>query len=757
MKKAYNRALLLFVAFFLYALAIVARAPGEVDSLEAIILHQVNATSSPDTSTIKLINGLSHRLLKGDLEKAQSYALQGIELAKKIAYAKGEAVAHQRLGDVHKAKNEFDQAIESYTISADLFERCKLFTSQGYVLGEIGGIYKNLGSFESALKYHFSSAKAKERDDDYGGLGYTYDLIGIIYSDQKMFDQALQYHNKAVEIKKQIDNKKGLAFTLDQIGRIYRHKQLYDTALTYHLLASEIKKEIGNDMGLAYTYDQIGRTYRAQEDYDRALEFHEKASVIKERIGNKKGLAYTFDHIGKIYLDLEKHELAIAYQTKAAEIKKDIGNLNGLAISLLNIGHSYVVNNKYYKGIQYLEEALKYAKALKSKTITKDIYLEFSKCYEAMRDFELSLIYYNRYSNIKDSIISEESIRQIADMQTKYNTEKKERELQISELELTNNRAELRTSNLIVASLAFGLVLIVALSAFVYKNFRQKKKANLLLETKNLAITKQSSIIESRNKKITDSIDYAKRIQEALLANRSKLSEYFKDSFILYKPKDIVSGDFFWIKQMNGTILFAVADCTGHGVPGAFMSIVCNNVLNVVTNDLSTVSPAKILEATNDELINRLQKKQTPDPQNPRPSNLDVKDGMDIALCSVDLKNRVLHYAGAHNPIYLIRNDKLIETKGNKLFIGNNVGVTFTDHTIPLEAGDCLYLFSDGFADQKGGPNNKKFYYQPFQELLVSIQQKGMEEQEEHLHEVIVNWVDGKEQIDDIIVLGVKV
>lgn len=757
MNMAYYRTHVLLAAIFLNSFATTADSANSLDSLEALIIYQLSFQTTADTSTVNLINEYAKRLLKPDISRSHSYALKGITLASEISYVKGEAVARQAMGDVYRAQNQFDKAIESYNKSSVLFESSQLFSQQGYVLGEIGNIYRNTGSYESALKYHFSSATAKESSKDSIGLGYTYDLIGAIYSDQTMYDQALEYHNKAAKIKEEIKNDKGLAFTLDQIGRIYRHKELYDKALTYHLKASGIKMEIGNDKGLAYTYDQIGRTYRAQGNYDLALEFHEKASEIKERIGNRKGLAYTFDHIGKIYLDMEKPQLAIAYQIKAAEIKKEIGNMSGLAISLLNIGHSYIAYKKYRKAIQYLTDALEQAKAVESKTIIRDVYLELSKCYRQMGEFETSLKFFSSYSDIKDTILSGEGIRQIAEMQTKYGTEKKEKELLISDLELKKKKAELKTSKIILGSFALGFILILVLSVVVYRNLREKKKANLLLEEKNHAITKQSEIIESRNKKITDSIDYAKRIQEALLANRSNLSNYFEESFLLHKPKDVVSGDFFWIKQMDETILFAVADCTGHGVPGAFMSIICNNILNEISSSLESVLPGNILKATNNELIKRMQPKQANGDVSAQTTSWQVKDGMDIALCSLNKKSLVLHYAGAHNPLYLLRNGDLIETKADKAFIGSQPDIEFTNHEIPLESGDFLYLFTDGFADQRGGPSDKKFYYQPFQDMLQQIHQTETDEQRTHLDNVVTDWIGGNEQIDDIIVFGLKV
>ena len=263
-------------------------------------------------------------------------------------------------------------------------------------------------------------------------------------------------------------------------------------------------------------------------------------------------------------------------------------------------------------------------------------------------------------------------------------------------------------------------------------------------------IRDKNTIIEQKNKDITDSINYAKRIQHAILSDKEELKEKLPESFILFKPKDIVSGDFYWFSQQDNAIFIAAVDCTGHGVPGGFMSMVGNSFLNEIVNEKNILSPEKILEELRTKIISALRQKG---------ENSETKDGMDIAL--IRLQNNTLYFAGANNPLWIISNvnDKkeLIELAPDKQPIGSHpYPKSFTLHTHQLKNGDAIYLFSDGFADQFGGPRRKKFMYRNFAELILSIQEKNMNEQHNLLESAIEEWRGPLEQIDDILVIGLR-
>lgn len=264
-------------------------------------------------------------------------------------------------------------------------------------------------------------------------------------------------------------------------------------------------------------------------------------------------------------------------------------------------------------------------------------------------------------------------------------------------------------------------------------------------------VMRQKKEIEELLKEVTDSIKYAKRIQNAILPPKGYMSKVMPNSFVLFKPKDIVSGDFYWVEDKEGKTAVAAVDCTGHGVPGALMTVVGYNKLHEAMSDAKEYTAAAILDGLNKGVINTF---------NQGNEATDVKDGMDAALCVVDYKTREIQFSGAYNPLYLIRNGSqdVEQIKGNKFPVGPFIGEQdFTNHTIQLEPGDTFYIFSDGYADQFGGEKGKKFRYKNFRELLVSMQDKEMYEQKEILDSTIESWRGEHEQVDDILVIGIRV
>ena len=249
-----------------------------------------------------------------------------------------------------------------------------------------------------------------------------------------------------------------------------------------------------------------------------------------------------------------------------------------------------------------------------------------------------------------------------------------------------------------------------------------------------------------------DSIQYAYRIQNAFSVSQGKILEHFPDSFVLYKPKDVVSGDFYWLEEKGDKVYFAAADCTGHGVRGALVSIICQDLLNHALDQHPNGEPAELLAWTSEQLMDSLQQRL-----DPHSGEFGVKDGMDIALCCYDKKEQTLSYSGAHSPLYLVKDGKLAITKGDNNYMGRVMpGETYQTHTIQLQGEERIYLFTDGYADQKGGKKNKKFYYPPFQKLLMDNHKRPMKEQKENLENTLKAWQGKNSQIDDILVMGIQ-
>ena len=291
------------------------------------------------------------------------------------------------------------------------------------------------------------------------------------------------------------------------------------------------------------------------------------------------------------------------------------------------------------------------------------------------------------------------------------------------------------------------LLIVSALGIMAYRSYRLKNAANILISVQKEEIEEQHDALEEQHREITDSINYAKRIQDAILPPISLVHQHIPESFILYKPKDIVAGDFYWMEKVDDNIIFAAADCTGHGVPGAMVSVVCHNAMNRSVREFKLIEPSKILDKTRDIVVETFEKGQE-----------DVRDGMDIALCTINNKTKKLFFSGANNGLYFIRNGELTQYKPDKQPIGKyDDAKPFTQQEIDLEKGDVIYTFSDGYPDQFGGEKGKKYMYKKFRDLLLSIHQKPMDEQHQLLVDSFENWRGDLEQVDDVCVIGIKI
>jgi len=334
--------------------------------------------------------------------------------------------------------------------------------------------------------------------------------------------------------------------------------------------------------------------------------------------------------------------------------------------------------------------------------------------------------------------------------------------VKVKNAELTAEKAENKQHKQLAYFLYAGLGLTLFFGGFIFNRFRVTHKQKGIIE-------EQKEVVEVAHQEIKASIDYAKRIQKGLLPSEGLVKEYLKDSFIFYKPKDVVAGDFYWIEQIEGNILLAAADCTGHGVPGAMVSIICSGALHQCVREYQLSDPGQILDKTREIVIDKFAQ-----------SNQDVKDGMDIALVSLrqaqgavaqkrnkyeenlysDSYSHSLQYAGAHNPLWIIRKGtgEIEEIKANKQPIGKfDNPQPYDTHSVDLESGDSIYIFSDGFADQFGGEKGKKFKARSMRKLFLSMQDLSMQEQKIRIHKVFENWRGELEQVDDVCVIGLRV
>jgi serine phosphatase RsbU (regulator of sigma subunit) len=370
-----------------------------------------------------------------------------------------------------------------------------------------------------------------------------------------------------------------------------------------------------------------------------------------------------------------------------------------------------------------------------------DAYHGLSDVYETKNNTNDALKYYKLYSNYRDSVFNSEKANKITSLAYQYNYEKEEERHQFEEEKKElKQEAEVKGTRILIYSFAVGFILLLTLLFYIYRGFRNKHKANII-------ISLQNKMMEVKQKEILDSITYAKRLQDAILPPLSIIKQYLPESFLLYKPKDIVAGDFYWMERAGDTILIAAADSTGHGVPGALVSVVCSNALNRTVKEFRITEPGKILDKVRELVLETFEKSEN-----------NVQDGMDISLCCINTKTKEMQWSGAYNSLWYIQKGEIHEVPADKQPIGkNDKPQPFNTHNLNLQKGDILYLFTDGYADQFGGPKGKKFKYKQMESLLLANAGKPMEEQKNILESTLNDWKGDLEQVDDILIIGIRV
>ena len=612
-------------------------------------------------------------------------------------------------------------------------------------------------------------------------LASSINNLGVNCEQQGNLVDAIIYFHKSLKIQESLKDLEGSATTLNNIGAIYNTLGNVDKTLDYFQKSLKIREQVGDKQGIAQSLNNIGSIYYNQKELSKALNNFEKSAELYKEVGDKEGLAYTMSNIGNIY-DLLNSYKGLSYHKRSLKLREEIGDKKGRAFGLVNVAESQLINKNYKEALTYAKAALALSKEMGyPDNIQKSAYI-LSKIYKSSSDYPQALEYFELSVIMKDSIKNEESNRASYKLQTKYEFEKQQAVKDAEHNKQMEVIAEREAKQKIITySIAFGSILLLMFFIFVLNRLQITKKQKSIIE-------KQKIVVEEKQKEILDSISYAKRIQAAILPSDRIFKQFLPESFVFYKPKDIVAGDFYWLESVKSDesrvmsnenpslithhsqpILFAAADCTGHGVPGAMVSVVCNNALNRSVREFGLTNPGEILDKTREIVIQEFEK-----------SEEEVKDGMDIALCSLEFKvqsselNQLettvsLQYAGANNPLWIIRptsnnlepqtlNFELIEYKPNKQPIGKYAEAKpFITHQIQLQKGDSIYIFTDGFADQFGGENGKKFKKARLKELFLSIQEKSMHDQLKTIGQTFEKWKGNSYQIDDVCIIGVRI
>ena len=548
-------------------------------------------------------------------------------------------------------------------------------------------------------------------------------------------------------------------------------------------LQSELKKydEEGNTTQKAESLNKLAYLYWENESYDKAIISFSQSLEINKINKNVNGVKSILYNIGLIYADKEDYLSALTNFNEGVEIARQLKQKDGIYAGLMNKASVLKSLSKNQEAINNINEALEYAQELNNQKLIRTCYGMLAENYEIIGDSENTMKYFEMFASI-DKHIKREQIKEIEAKsneqvriaqnekvqteqalsekanqlsETQQNlkeseekTKQQKLELDLKELAIKEKEAQLKNEKLIRYGVSVIFLVVLAFSLMILRQFRAKKEAN-----KKLA--EQRDLANQQKKDITDSIEYAKRIQTAILPPLNFIKRNLPEHFILFKPRDIVSGDFYWMMNKDNKIIIAAADCTGHGVPGAFMSMLGTAFLNEIVTKIIENKHIYSLQAN--EILNQLRDYVIKSLHQTGATN-EAKDGIDIALCIIDSEKQKLQFAGAHNPLYLIKNNEIEILKGDRMpvSIHQNANKSFENHVIDFDENDVIYMFSDGYYDQIGGPQNRKFMSRNFQALLLDIHQKPMEVQQQMLDKTFEDWKGNNIQLDDILVIGIK-
>lgn len=744
---------IVILLFLLTSIPITLVSNNRIDSLINVLENQQEIEKANTLNEIAL-----HFLRKNNIEESKQYSNEALKFAIDNENKLEEAKALNFLGIIERKNGNNEEALKKFKstiqIAEDIDEKKLLSRS----LNNVGLTYFGMGKYDEAINYYSQALQIKEEIGDIRGKGISLNNIGNVYSANDQYEESIDYYHQALKVFEEIGFKNGVASCLNNIGLIYNkwyqqhsnNLQLSENAVSYFNKAINIFEELNNPFEIANAKANIGNTYDLQRDTLKAIKYYKQSLQIRNEINDLSGVVKSSINLGSIYIKKADYTKAVEYFQKALHINEDLNNPYDATLILNRLGAIAYNYKDYKKAINYFNLSNEIALEINYRDLIRTNYELLAYTFDSMNNIDQSYKYYKLFIQIKDTLFSEESHQQLAELQTKYETEKKEQQIELQNAEIAKNQAELKQQNAIIYSLFGGLFLVVVIVFVVYNSYKNKKRANKLLEEKNTHISNQRDQILKQKEEITSSIKYAERIQRAILPKDEVINEILPDNFILFKPRDIVSGDYYWSTKKNNKIVIAAADCTGHGVPGAFMSMLGVSFLNEIVNKKNVLSAGEILS----DLRNHVK-----DTLGQTGKAGEAKDGMDIALCVIDYENLKMQYAGAYNPLYYFRGGEFFEVKADKMPIGIHVKEkdTFTNHLLDIEKGDTYYIFSDGFVDQFGGEKGGKYKAKPFKTLLSELSKLPMKEQKERLEVEFDQWKGRHEQVDDVTIIGLKI
>jgi serine phosphatase RsbU (regulator of sigma subunit) len=693
-----TRALFIFCLCFILSFIFIKAQNRTIDSLRKILNSNL-----ADTARIRNIRYLTNEFQgMSEWDSLEKYSSRGLKLALTLKDSFFIVKFYSKIGVGLWSKGRYDEALKKY---------------------EIGMVY----------------CRSEQEFSAY------YNNMGLVYWDKGELPKALDNFLKSYDIDKKYNNEEGMASSLLNMGLIYDDLRDVKNATRYYYLALELARRINDQETIGKCYNNLGKIYGDRKERDKALDFYFKAFNVSTKIGDKGNVAMVANNIGCIYLDREIADSAIKYLNWSYKTYSAIGDIGGLAIVVNNLAHLYIIKKEFNKAKEILIQAINVNRMTGNFDDLSISYRDLASVYYNTNDLEKAYFYLTAYGNLRDTVLANQNALLLSDIRKQYDIKeaekvvnlKREADKKIATADKLVAAAEKRRQGFIIFGVVIILAVVIIFSFFLFQRFKLTQKQKGIIES-------QKHEVEEKQKEILDSIHYAKRIQTTIIANQQFIDENISDNFVYFNPKDIVSGDFYWATRQDHLFYLAICDSTGHGVPGAFMSLLNIGFLTEAINEKGIVQPNAIFNYVRERLVNSISKE-------------GQKDGFDGILVCLDMNTKKISYAAANNEPILIRGDEIIELPKDKMPVGiGERKESFQLFEPVLNKDDSIYFYTDGYADQFGGPKGKKFKYKQLNELLLVMGAMPFMEQKEALKNKFNEWKGDLEQVDDVCIIGIR-
>lgn len=718
---------------FFYLMILLGQVQAQVPQTDSLL--QVVQKMPEDTSKVLKLNEIATMVMGINPKQGYEIAVEALKLAEKLDYVKGKGLSYKTLGNTQYMQGSLKEAITYY---------------------------------EQGLQEYFSI-------NNIDGVASCENNIGLVYNDMGDYEKAMKFHLKTLKLREEMKDEKGIAKSLLNIGNVYLNQENLEEALKYYEKSAQICEKINLLVDLANNYNNMGNIYKRQKKNEKAIEVFEKAARIFEKIVNLRGLVIVELNLGDVYLDAQDFNKALKSYDKVLPIAEKMNDKILLGLLYASKGNAQARLQRFGEAYDNLKKGLELLQETDARNEISKVYDGIVLYYELQGNYKEALYYHKRLKSLKDSLFTESQAKAIAKMREMYESDKKEAENELLRKENALKDSENERKNIFLLASVVVLVLLGALAIILHRNNQEKQRTNQLLKQqaeelaaanedishKNVileqqkeeilaqrdAIEEQNKLLSFKNEQIQASIRAAQLIQKTILPYPARIQMLLREFFIFYQPKDIVSGDFYWIDKEANYRIIAAIDCTGHGVSGAMMTMLAYSILDRIVHVYKIISPADILEKMHEEVKYALAQDETGN-----------RDGMDVALVSLDEQNQII-FAGAKRPLVVFNSisKEIIEFKGQRRSIGGeqNENIHFENHNLTLPADSMLYLFSDGYTDQND-LNRKKFSEEKLKKLFEKIASMPCSQQEKVIAEIIGKYMEGTEQRDDMMIVGIK-